>query len=160
MDTKHMLCRFLPLLAAVAFPAFTQKYAGPMPDKPDLPYLKHASSLVATEAAVAKEDKKKDDVTYIIEGAGSSAKTPLASPIFIIQCDKISADRLGLYKLDVKNGKREIVFGPKKQPKPIRIEATRLGGNIYRIEVDESLEPGQYSLSPEGSNQVFCFEVF
>jgi len=26
--------------------------------------------------------------------------------------------------------------------------------------VSESLEPGEYSLSPEGSNQVFCFQVF
>ena len=155
-----MLCRILPLLAVAAITASAQKYTGPMPAKPDLPYLKHASDLVPTEAATAKEDKKKDDVTYTIEGAGSSAKTPLASPIFIMQSDKISPDHLGLYKLDVKNGRREIVFGPKKQPKAIRIVATRLTGNVYKIEVDESLESGQYSLSPEGSNQVFCFEVF
>jgi hypothetical protein len=37
---------------------------------------------------------------------------------------------------------------------------TRLASDLYRIEVNESLEPGEYSLSPEGSNQVFCFEVF
>jgi hypothetical protein len=155
-----MWCRILPLLAIAAFPVLAQKYSGPMPAKPDLPYLKHASSLVATESATAKEDKKKDDVTYVIEGAASSVKTPLASPILIMQSDKISADHLGLYRLEVKNGRREITFGPKKQPKAIRIEATRLTGNVYKIEVDESLEPGQYSLSPEGSNQVFCFEVF
>jgi len=154
-----MLCRILPLLAVAAFTASAQKYTGPMPAKPDLPYLKHASNLVPTEAVMAKEDKKKEDVTYVIEGADSSAKTPLASPIFIMQSDKINPDRLGLYKLDVKNGHREIVFGPKKQPKAIRIESNRLAGNVYQIEVDETLEPGQYSLSPEGSNQVFCFEV-
>ena len=42
----------------------------------------HADQLVATEAATAKEDKKKDSSTYTIDGTGSPAKTPLASPIF------------------------------------------------------------------------------
>jgi hypothetical protein len=155
-----MLCRILPLLAAAALMASAQKYTGPMPANPDLPYLKHASNLVPTEAVTAKEEKKKDEVTYIFEGDASTARTPLASPIFIMRCDKISAERMGLYKLEVKGGHREIVFGPKRQPKAIRIEAIRLANNLYRIEVDESLEPGQYSLSPEGSNQAFCFEVF
>jgi hypothetical protein len=26
--------------------------------------------------------------------------------------------------------------------------------------VSESLAPGEYSLTPEGSNQVFCFQVY
>ena len=34
------------------------------------------------------------------------------------------------------------------------------GWNIYRIDVGESLENGEYSLTPEGSNQVFCFQVY
>jgi hypothetical protein len=40
------------------------------------------------------------------------------------------------------------------------MEVTRLDGGLYKIEVDESLEKGEYSLTPEGSNQVFCFQVF
>ncbi len=156
-----MMRRILPLLAAAVCLASAQKYDGPVPPKADLPYLKHASNLVPTEDADAKEQKgKKDDVTYIISGANSSAKTPLASPIFLMQSDKIVADKLGLYRLDVKGDHREIVFSQKKQPKPIRIEVNRVSGNLYRIEVDESLEPGEYSLSPEGSNRVFCFQVY
>ena len=151
----------LPLLVlAAAFAATAQKYDGPMPPKPDLPYLKHASSLVPTEAAQAQEEKKKDDILYTIAGPNSSAKTPLASPIFIIQSDKIVAERLVLYKLDSKSGHREILFGPKKKPRAYRLDVSRLGGNVYRIEVNESLEPGEYSISPEGSNQVFCFQVY
>jgi len=152
--------RILLALLAAAFAAHAQKYDGPRPPKADLPYLKHASELVPTEAGEAKEEKQKGDVAYIVAGAASSAKTPLASPIFIYKSDKLSPEKFGLYKLDVKSGHREIVFGPKKQPKPIRIEVSRLDKDLYRIEVDESLEPGEYSLSPEGSNQVFCFQVF
>ena len=154
------MLRILPLLLAALFTAFAQKYDGPLPPKPDLPYLKHASDLVPTEAVLAREEKKKVDITYIVPGAASSVKTPLASPIFLMQGDKISPDRLGLYKLETKNGRREILIGPKKQPKPIRIEVSRLTGNVFKIEVGESLEPGEYSLSPESSNQTFCFQVF
>src|SRR5580765_8316184 len=155
-----MLYRVAPLLLVALATACAQKYDGPLPPRPDLPYLKHASELVPTESGQAKEEKKKDDVTYIVEGAASSAKTPLASPIFIYKADKISPEKFGLYKLTVKAGHREITIGPKKQPMPIRLEVSRLDRGLYRIEVGDSLEAGEYSLSPEGSNQVFCFEVF
>ena len=155
-----MLRPILPLLAAAAFVASAQKYDGPVPPKPDIPYLKHASELVPTESVQATEEKKKDDITYVIAGPSSSAKTPLASPIFLLKSDKLSPDRLGLYRLDVRNGRREIVFGAKKKPKPILIEVNRVAPGLYRIEVDESLESGEYALSPEGSNQSFCFQVF
>src|SRR5690242_18835355 len=104
-----MMCRTLPLLLAAVFAAWAQnapKYNGPVPPKPDIPYLKHADSLVSTEVTEAKEQKKKDDVTYIVEGASSPARTPLASPIFLITADKLVADKLGLYKLEVKSGHR------------------------------------------------------
>ena len=155
-----MLRRFLLLAFAVVVTATAQKYAGPRPPKPDLPYLKHAENLVPTEAVEAKEEKKKDDTLYIVDGANSSAKTPLASPIFLLQAAKLIPDRLQLFKLDSRNGHREILFSPKHPPKAIRVDVTRLSPDLYRIEVNESLDPGEYSLSPEGSNQVFCFQVF
>jgi hypothetical protein len=157
-----MLRRFVLLLLTVAVAASAQKYDGPRPPKPDLPYLKHASNLIPTEATEAKEEKgKRDDITYVMAGANSPVKTPLASPIFLMQAEKLVPDRLQLFKLESKNGRREILFAPKKQPKAIRIEVTRLtSDNLYKIEVDESLEAGEYSLTPEGSNQVFCFQVY
>ena len=156
-----MLRRMLPLLFAAAFAASAQKYSGPRPPKPDIPYLKHADTLVPTEASEAKEEHKKDDILYIISGANSTAKTPLASPIFLLQADKLVPDRLQLFKLDTKNGRREILFNPKRQSHAYHVEVTRLSSdNIYKLEVDDSLEAGEYSLSPEGSNQVFCFQVF
>jgi hypothetical protein len=157
-----MRIRCLALWCAAAFAAAAQDYTGPLPPQADLPYLKHAQSLVPTEGLDAKEERgKKDDITYVIAGAASSARTPLASPIFLLQADKLVADKLALYKLESRNGRREIVFSPKKQPKAIRMELTRLNaGKLYRLEVEESLEPGEYALTPEGSNQVFCFQVY
>ena len=156
-----MIRRILPLLLAAVFAASAQKYNGPLPPKPDLPYLKHADSLLPTEAVEAKEEKKKDEVTYVIPGASSSAKTPLAAPIFVFQADKLVPDRLGLYKLESKNGRREVTATPKKPLKAIRIVVSHLSGNLYKIEVDESLEAGEYVLSPEGPNlTAFCFQVF
>ena len=155
-----MFRRFAPLLFLAIGAAFAQNaYDGPRPAKPDLPYIKHASTLVATEPGEAKEQKVKNDTVYIVEGTAAKVETPLASPIFIFQSDKIAAEKFGLYKFDVKGGHREIVFGPKKQPKGVRLDVTRLEKGLYRLEAGESLEPGEYSLSPEGSNQVFCFRV-
>src|SRR5579862_3045848 len=105
----------LPLVF-LAFCAQAEKYSGPKPPKPDVPYLVHADNLLETEVLEAKEQKKKDVVTYIIPGANSTAKTPLASPIFLIQADKIAADKLQLFQLTSKGGQREVVFSKKGKP--------------------------------------------
>ena len=157
------MTRTIPILLGLSCAAFAQQYDGPRPPKTDVPYLKHADNLVATEVVVAKQETRKDDTVYVIPGAASSARTPLASPILLIQADKIVPDKLQLFKLESKNGNREILFSHKKKQAaaPIRIEITKLSSdNVYKIEVDESLENGEYSLSPDGSDQAFCFQVY
>lgn len=151
-------------LAATLFAA-DDKYSGPRPTKPDLPYLLNANKLVPTEQAEAKETTgKKDLITYVISGASSSAKTPMAEPIFLIETSKLNVNSFELYKLDVKNGNREITLAngrrSKGGPKPLKLTVQRVADHLYRIEAGEGLENGQYSLSPSDSNQAFCFEVF
>ena len=157
-----MRLRPLCILLALAFAAGAQKYTGPRPPKADLPYLKHASNLIPLEETEAKEEKgKKEDITYVIDGVESSARTPLASPIFLLESQKLAPDTLELYRLESRNGRRELTVSPKKPGKPIRMVVTRLASDgLYKLEVEDSLDPGQYSLSPTGSNQVFCFAVF
>ena len=146
---------FLGCLAA-------QKYRGPTPSKPDVPYLIHADNLVETEVVEAKEEKRKEDLAYIVPGASSSAKTPLTGPRFLFQADKLNAEKLQLYRFEVKNGHREVFFSHnnKGSAKPRRVEVTRVSEGLYRLEVNESLENGEYGLTPEGANQVFCFQVY
>ncbi len=43
---------------------------------------------------------------------------------------------------------------------PVRLNVTQLDGTLYKLEVDEILENGEYSLSPADSNRVFCFAVY
>jgi len=151
----------LCLFAGAAFAA--DKYAGPVPPKTDIPYLLHAEKLVPTDVSDAKEENRKDTTYAIVPGAAATAKTPLAEPIFIMKTDKLSAERLAAFKMDVKNGNREVMIGGKKSKKsgpPIYLNVTRLADNLYKIEVDQVLENGQYTLSPDGSNQVFSFEVY
>lgn len=152
----------IALLLVLSCAAWSQKYDGPRPPKPDLPYIKHASSLIPTEAGEATEEKgKKDEITYVIAGAASTARTPLASPIFLLQSAKLAPESLQLFRLEVRNGRREITVSPKKPGKPFRMDVMRLTPDgLYRLEVEDSLDPGEYSLSPNGSNQVFCFQVF
>ncbi|MGD0498903.1 MAG: hypothetical protein ABSC23_10760 [Bryobacteraceae bacterium] len=150
---------FLLLLATLAA---AEKYDGPRPPKRDLPYIKHASNLIPTEDVTAQEsDKKKDDITYIIEGASSSAVTSLAEPIFLLQADKLIPEKLKLFKLEVKNGHREVRITARKSS-AIRLEATRYDADtLWKIEVGDTLEPGEYALSQadDESNRAFCFRV-
>jgi hypothetical protein len=151
---------FAFVLSCVALLA--QKYKGPVPPKPDVVYLMHADNLVPTEVTEAREEGKKDDITYVIAGAASPVKTPLASPVFLIQADKLMPEKFEVYRLDVRNGRREVTFSRKKRKtaRPIRLALHPLGESFYRLEIDETLENGEYSISPAGTNQVFCFSVF
>jgi hypothetical protein len=155
----------LPVAAALAVCLLmsADKYDGPRPPKPDIPYLVHANHLVETEIGEARENSGKKDTTYMIPGAASPAKTPLAEPVFIVDAKTLAPDQIELYRLEVKNGQREVVMTQKRRHSPagpFHLMVTRLGDRLYKIEVDEPLENGQYSLSPNGSNRVFCFEIY
>lgn len=158
---RHFLLLTLALACLGA-----DKYTGPRPPKADVPYLLHANKLVETEAAEASSAQGKDSDTYSIAGASSPAKTPLAEPIFLIEGDKINPNSLELYRLDVKGGNREIsIPKPGKRRgkgtvKQYKLTFTKVGDRLYRVEAAETLENGQYSLSPSDSNKAFCFEVY
>lgn len=148
------------LLVATALLAWTADYSGPKPPKPDMVYLVHADNLVPTEAGDAKEQGKSAS-TYTVDGAASTARTPLAEPIFIMQSVKITADSLELYKMDVKGGHRELTLsGSRRNSKALHLAVTRLSQGLYRIEVDEELDNGEYVLTPMGSSRVFCFQIY
>src|SRR5204863_4491379 len=126
----------------------------------DVPYGIHGENLGETGVAEAKEEKRKDDTAYVVAGAASTVRTPLAGPSFIMQADKLAPEKLQLYRFDVKNGHREVFFSKKGKgsARPRRINVNPLGGGLFKIEVAESLENGEYGLSPAGSNQVFCLQ--
>lgn len=151
-------------LGVLTFCAFAQnKYDGPVPDKADVPYIRHANKLVSTEIGEAKEEKRKDDSLYVVNGAASTARTPLIEPIFIVKVDKLNVQQMTLYKVEAKGGRRELLIPakPKKDSaKPIRMSLDMLRAGLYKLEVQEPLFQGEYCLSPNGSNAVFCFTVF
>ena len=151
----------LLLLVAIGLSG-AEKYTGPLPPKPDVPYLLHATNLVETELGQAREESRKNDTNYVISGASSPARTPLAEPIFIIDAQKSSPERFELYRLDVKGGNREVTFSNRRRGgnRPLHLAVTPLGGHLYKIEADEPLENGEYALSPSGDNRAFCFEIY
>jgi hypothetical protein len=139
------------------------KYSGPRPPKADVLYLLHADNLLETEVQVAKEESRKDASIASIPGAASPVKTPLAEPIFLVKTNQLVADKLAAYKLDVKNGNREVVVSHKKQKsvaRPIHLVVTKLDDNLFRVEVDQPLENGEYTISPDGSNDTFSFQIY
>lgn len=142
---------------------WAQKYDGPRPPKKDMIYIVHADNLIPTETGDAKEEGKKKDAVYTFAGTSSPARTPLAEPIFILDSDTIKPDSVELYRMDVKSGHREVkVTGGSRRggTKPLRLSVTKLDRGLYKLEASETLDPGEYSLSPTDSNHVFCFEVY
>lgn len=143
-----------------------QEYNGDPPPKADVAYLLHAENLVETEVAEARMEERKKETAHVVPGAASPARTPLAEPIFIFQSDEIPVNKIGLWPVKVVNGNREIAFpnDPKKRmrrgPRPKHLSFRRLEGDLYWIEANEWLDNGEYCLSPEGSQKVFCFEVY
>jgi len=151
------------MLALTATALLAQDYRGPTPPKADVPYLLHASTLVETQTSEAKQETKKGATVYSVEGTASSARTPLAEPIFIIRTEKLNAEKIELYRFDVTKSRRELEIKDKpgkNDPHPLHVAVTKLGKDLYKIETSEQLPNGEYSLSPSGSNQVFSFQVY
>jgi hypothetical protein len=160
MLQRRALAISLLILSGVGI-AWTADYTGPRPPKPDMLYLVHADNLIPTESGEAKEEGKGGNSKYTMPGPTSSARTPLAEPIFILQSDKLTPESIELYKFDVKGGRREVdLSGGHGASKALHLAVTRLERGLYRIEVDEVLDNGEYVLSPMGSNRVFCFSIF
>jgi hypothetical protein len=155
------------LAFALLLPALlaAQKYDGPRPPKPDVPFLLHASKLVPTDVEEAREEKRKDGTAFVTNGAEAKAKTPLAEPIFLFESKSIPPERLSLYRLEVKGATREVFFfeNPKKRKdsaKPVRLGVTKLTQGLYRLEPTEPLPNGEYVLTPADSNTVFAFTIY
>lgn len=154
-----MSCKtFLVLVLAAAFTQAAEKYEGPVPPKSDVPYLLHATNLIATEVVQARQGKGD---TYIVSGAASPARTPLEEPIFIMDANQISPERMELYRMEVKSGNREVSLSSgRRRNRPLHLTVTPLTNRLYRLEADEPLENGEYVLSPNGDERAFCFEIY
>jgi hypothetical protein len=162
MSSRKIAPLLFALVWALAPAAWTEDYTGPRPPKPDMVYLVHADNLIPLETGDAQQDSKKKETTYVVPGESSPARTPLAEPIFIMQSDKVSPQSLQLFRFDVKNGRRELKMseGRRGGPRAYILQVTRLDRDLYRIEAEETLEDGEYVLSPTGSNRVYCFEEY
>jgi hypothetical protein len=161
--TRRAVLRTIPF-AVIATAAFGQEERSNIrPRKKDVPYLLEADKLIETEVQQATQSGSKKEQTFSIPGTTSTARTSLPEPIFLFAPDRISADQLGLYKLQVTNGRREVTTGKRhsdEEETTFRLTLRRLDAGLYRIEAAEMLEPGEYALSPRGSNTAFCFTVY
>lgn len=158
---RYAVLSALLLLVPAAAQA-PRKYTGPRPPKADVPFLLHATKLIETEKSVAAETKTKEGTLYSVPGAESPVKTPVPEPIFLFRAEKINPDSLTLFRMTPRGGSRTLLIpeqGRRRRdgPKPVFILITPLEPGLFRIEVNEPLDDGEYCLSPDGSNDVFCF---
>jgi len=153
---------FLSMCSIALALGAAEKYSGPLPAKQDVLYLLQANRLIETETGQAREESKKNESTYTIAGASSPARTPLSEPILIVDARQLAPERMELYKLDVRNGNREISLSTKRRsgPRALHLMVTKLQDHLYKVEADEPLENGEYAITPSGDNRVFCFQIY
>jgi hypothetical protein len=160
---RRRLLISVPVLLAAAVSA-QDKYSGPKPPNKDIPYLLHGEKLIATEVQKATQSNSKAGQVFLISGTTSPTRTPLAEPVFLFSPDHFRAEQLGLFRFEVKNGRREVVISGKHRKDDeqtvFHLAVRRLGEDLFRLEASEMLEPGEYALSPEGDNTAFCFTVY
>ncbi len=153
-----MMILGLPILMLAEMP-----YHGPKPAKQDMPYLVLGDRLVETDESEASQQEAKNKTTFTVTGASSTAKTPLAEPAFLMVPGKIRPESLSLYPMKVEKGNRSVTFNakPKKDdPRPIPLLFHERKDGSTMIESNQYLDPGEYCLSPQGANTVFCFQVY
>lgn len=164
MQMRSFLTAAILAIATQAVPALAQgKYAGPRPDKADIVYLQHVDRLIETETGQAVQSEEKNRTIYRVAGASSPVRTPMAEPILLFKSEKVNPDKLTMYRMAVEGGQRTLVFPNKPgkdSPKPIYLIVTPLDRGLFKIEVNEFIDDGEYCLSPEGSNAVFCFSTY
>ena len=134
----------------------------PTPEKTDTPYLIHADNLVETETNEAIDESTEKEGKYAVPGATSPARTPLAVPEFYYLAEKLPPSTLQLYRFETVNGRREIVIRKKKKilAEPYRVSLFLVKDKLVRLRVNDTLTEGEYCLTPDGSNAVFCFTVY
>jgi hypothetical protein len=138
----------------------------PDPPKADMVYLLLADNLVPTDATEAQVEyknkgKKNEESTHYVPGEHASAKTPLTSPVFVMKRGSVSPEDLQVFAFEVKNGRREVTFSHKKSMHPFTLTITPTATeSVYRLEVDQALPPGEYAVTPNGSERVFCFAIY
>jgi hypothetical protein len=86
-------------------------------------------------------------------------------PLFLFQSDKLNPQRLSLFRMEIKGGQRTLSLPTdlrrrKDKARPLFILVSPIENRLFKVEVNEPLENGEYCLSPEGSNKVFCFSEY
>ena len=134
----------------------------PNPPKQDIPFLIHGSEIRELEQTVAKSEEIKNQLKFWIPGTAASVKTPLAAPEFLIDSKGIDPRDLQLYGFEVANGRRELLYRRKKKvvAEPYFLQLDGIEARVVRIRISGSLPPGEYGLTPDGSDAVFTFAVF
>lgn len=163
MNRTFFLVIFATLSCGSIVAAQANRSASPTPEKADVPYLIHAGNLLETEQAEAVEDtSKKNELRYWVPGAASGVRTPLAAPEFLYLMENVDPKSLSLFRFEVKKGRREVFLRKKKKAVslPYFTTVTPAGENLFKIRVDASLERGEYCLTPESANAVYCFSVY
>ncbi|HKX00260.1 MAG TPA: tetratricopeptide repeat protein [Bryobacteraceae bacterium] len=129
-----------------------------------VPFLLQGDDLIEMEVAEGKARTTEGRIVYSVPGSSSQARTQSVRPIIMAQSSTLPqiAGRLELYRMEIRGNERQLIYevAGKQIAVPIPLTIKQISTTLYEFKVDQDLGPGEYALSPKGSNQVFLFEVY
>ena len=139
------------------------KEGAPLPESGVL-YLTLGTKVIKLESTVAQYTTTADDEVFVVvPGEASPTSTTLKRPVIVSEGQTVpeGAFVLELYRMEAKSGNRRLLYrvGNRIVASKIPIEMTALSRHLYQVEVSEDLTPGQYCLTPNGSDEMFLFEI-
>ena len=154
------------LLAAQPLLAI-DKYDGPRPRKKDVLYVVHADNLTGDGGGNGKPNLRISDVNHLFgPGAASASSHTTGRAHLLMAPDENHPGQLGVCidSMSGTAGERFCITGKKRRLSlkqfSRHLSLRSLEHGLTRIEASEPLDPGEYSISPEGSNTAFCFSVY
>jgi len=133
------------------------------PEQPGVVYFRNGSGeLIPLERTQAVERKKGSVQYWEMQPARSPVRLQAASEMqFVVKLDSgTGPEAYGLYPMEsAANARRtKAQAGRKAAPATLEFETAKAGESVYTFTV-KGMAPGEYSFSPSGSNDAYCFGV-
>jgi hypothetical protein len=137
------------------------------PNQTGVPFLRGASGFISLERTYAMQVRNNGmygmgPTVYRIQGPQSPVRVRQGDKIvFVVRLNpRDDPRRFELYQLESRMGYRQTQPSMGGGPPPgIPVTINKISDSTYEITPARQLYPGEYSFSPMGSNENYCFGV-
>lgn len=136
------------------------------PDIAGAPFLRGSSGYIPLEREIGMMSRGggmygMGSTVYRIQGPRSPVRVRQGDRIVFVVRLNSGGDpgQFQLYRLEPRMGYRQTQPGMGGMPATLPVTIHKVGDTVYEITPARALYPGEYAVSPMGSNESYCFGV-